>query len=163
MEKIKNFSDRFKPFEKTWVNDLLWYHTEPEKLFIHLADAGDRPLMQTARTYEQGLSELAEKMKSDPELQDKNFVIAISWIVKNNPNLLKGRGFTVFDSGNERENIDQMEKAGITGMKRGMTKKTEAVAAISREDFISRYGSKNQNPDAEASGRANERTKGTNE
>src|SRR3989344_539709 len=138
MKSLHKFAERFRP-KKEWVNELLWYETEHDNVFIHLADAGDRPLMTSMNLYKDGLAELAERMKSKSELQDKRFLIAASKIAKDHPYILRRLGFTIFDYGDDEQNITAMEETGIMGMKRGITKSDERMSVISRADFVARY------------------------
>ncbi len=140
MEYIKQFSERFKGAEKRWVNEVMWYDIQGNNLFFHLAPASHSPEVKRSRDLlNQALSQIANDMEEKPALQDKEFVIAASRIVKDHPSIFKSLGFTVFEKESDDENIAEMSQLGIQGMKTGITQSDEAMAAISREDFLKKY------------------------
>ncbi len=140
MEQLRQFFGRFKGTEKTWVNEVMWYDIQGNNLFFHLAPASHSPQVKRSRyLLKQALSQIANDMEEKPALQDKEFVIAASRIVKDHPSIFKGLGFTVFEKESDDENIAEMARLGIQGMKTGITQSGEAMAAISREDFLKRY------------------------
>lgn len=111
------------------INDSFWYDVSkkyPGQIGIHLfptiidkSIAGARAFIDV---YKQGLNELARRMESDPKLADITHVTGWSKIVYENPKLLELLGFKVTERDEEKK---------------------EALAIMSREDFLQRYGSKN--------------------
>ncbi|HWP61469.1 MAG TPA: hypothetical protein VN495_02615 [Candidatus Paceibacterota bacterium] len=117
------------------INELLWYHVAqdlPGEIGIHLfqADMDSLGIKNFIRIYKEGLSELAHRIETDPTLTDIKQITAWSHIVYSNPGLLRLLGF---------EPTGEQDK-----------KRKEALAISSRADFLERYGSKNEHPDAEA-------------
>lgn len=144
MESPRDFSERLRPVEKIWVNEIMWYHLEGNNVFIHLVPAADHPQVERSLgVMRQALGQVAHNMQTEPALLDKNFVIAASSIVKRNSTIFEQLGFTAFTHETDAENVAEMTSLGIAGMKTGITKPDEAMAAISREDLIKKYGSQN--------------------
>ncbi len=157
MDKLKNFSERFTGKEKTWVNEVMWYDTEEHNVFIHLAPANVSPHVKRNRDLlSHALTQTALDMNERPQLQGKEFLIAASSIVKRNPYIFQRLGFTVFNGATDEENIEAMEKLGVRGIRKGITRPDEAMAAISTTDLVARYGFKNENPGTNVSGRTKE-------
>lgn len=152
MEEVRQFSERLKGTEKTWVNEVMWYDVQGKNVFFHLAPADMVPQVERSRELlMQALSEIANDMEENFSLKDMQFVIAASKIVKDHPFIFKRLGFTVFEKEGDDENIEDMSKLGIEGMKKGVTRPDEAMAAISREEFLERYRPHEKVNDADAS------------
>lgn len=113
--------------EKVPVNDLLYYHVDKKgnmHLHVHhnmLTDNREKLAM-----LRDGLKEVASILNSNPQI---NNVYATSWIVAENPKLMKMLGFEVHGKIGKLE-----EKKNFEGETREIWK-----ASISREDFISKY------------------------
>jgi len=152
MEQIRKFSEHFKGAGKTWVNEVMWYDVQGKNLFFHLAPADLAPQVERSRELlTQALSQIANDMEEQSSLRDREFVIAASKIVKDHPFIFKRLGFTIFEKESDDENIDDMSKLGIEGMRKGITRSDEAMATISRRDFLEKYRTREKETDVGAS------------
>ncbi|MEK7144330.1 MAG: hypothetical protein AAB794_00490 [Patescibacteria group bacterium] len=108
------------------INEALWYHVSkeyPGEIGIHLFAMDIGKTFAESKValglYRQGLSELALRIETDPELADITQVSGWSKLVYEHPRLLTSLGFQV--------------------TKKDESKK-EALAVMSREDFLKEYG-----------------------
>lgn len=97
------------------INKIVYYKINPEKnkISINLHNAKSIPFKEILRGFSDGLKEIAQKMKNDPDLALIQEVTARSWIIEKHPQIAERYGFKL-------DSIDSI--------------------SISREDFMNRYG-----------------------
>ena len=110
----------------TRVNDAFWYHVSkeyPGQIGIHLYAMDIGKTFSESKVainlYKEGLNELARQLETDPKLAHITQVAGWSKLVYARPKLLELLGFEVTERDDEKK---------------------EALAVISREDFLKRYG-----------------------
>jgi hypothetical protein len=107
----------------------------PKEVEIHLAPATElikeKGIENFKKEVEVGLRKLAEIIRSNDRIEE---VSATSWIVAKNPGLLKKLGFTIIGTlPEEDDNSAYFNEQG--------QKMPTAQTKMSRNDFLSRYGS----------------------
>lgn len=112
----------------TKLNEILSYELNGDEVSLHLSPA--RELIKTEgfnglmEEVEKGLIILANIVDDNKEIQE---ITGTSWIVANNPRLMKKLGFTVIHG-------EINDEPNPTGGNRSISK-----AFISRDDFLDRY------------------------
>lgn len=112
---------------------------------LHVDAVAHLPLSRKRRLMTEGLRKLAQRLARDPKLADIEKVVAASWIVGKNPELMRLLGFTVTDevtaSSQEALN-DYAARRNRRGSKIPAEYRdlSPAYAYITRENFIARYG-----------------------
>ncbi|MBI2639849.1 MAG: hypothetical protein HYW90_03095 [Candidatus Sungbacteria bacterium] len=108
------------------LNRLLAYGIYKNEVHIHLLqDKIDDPGL-----IRQGLSELAHKLTSNPELQNIDKITATSWIVAKHPKLMERLGFTI-----EGPITEELKKEHFAGEARNVSR-----CSMTKEELLKRYG-----------------------
>ena len=107
-----------------------WSQREPKVVRIHVQSAKTLSLSEKRAEFMAGMSELAKRVETDPQLHDVDTVLAPSWIVAAHSKLVESLGFTIDDEGlstAEKERLFPDEDRPI------------GVARMSRDELIRRY------------------------
>ncbi|KKW05638.1 MAG: hypothetical protein UY39_C0054G0003 [Candidatus Kaiserbacteria bacterium GW2011_GWC2_49_12] len=128
VNKLRTVSREASMFLKggVQINDVLWYHVSreyPGQIGIHLFPTKIEQSVTGAKdfmsTFEQGLKELARRIKTDSQFADITHVSAWSRIVYDRSKLLQLMGFELGERDEEKK---------------------EALARMTREKFLEKYG-----------------------
>ncbi|MFH0874096.1 MAG: hypothetical protein V1846_04650 [Candidatus Komeilibacteria bacterium] len=109
------------------INQLLAYGIDGDTIYLHVAPNETTPAVEKVNLIKSGLKELAVIVKNSPDIK---YIVGISWIVASRGSLLERLGFTV------RQLTDE-EK----GESHDIDLRDTALASISREELLQRYGS----------------------
>lgn len=106
----------------TYLSDLVSFGTDPEypnEVQLHIHENLTKTPIESNRMMLEGLTLLANRLKTDPELAHINTISGYSWIVYNSPDILRMLGFTV---------------SGFNH------KQKKALATMDRAVFLSQFG-----------------------
>lgn len=103
------------------INDVLNFDIHETTLYLHVYPSTSLGLAEFRKQFKEGLTLIAQRIETDPSLQQIQTITGISWLVAEARPLLERLGFTV------EENPDEP---------------TSPIATMSREEFIKRFGQK---------------------
>lgn len=92
------------------ANRLVMYEISGGKVHLHIPLVVEENISTLRQLFLEGLRELAQLLKVDPELGNVTEINGRSWIVYEHPKLLERMGFTI----TERDDVEHTAKAIIT-------------------------------------------------
>lgn len=89
---VRQKLERLRSEEFTPINDVLSYGIDADVVHIHAEQQDSLGLVKKLHLFREGLGGLAQIIKEHPEVST---ITATSWIIAENPELIKKFGFTV--------------------------------------------------------------------
>ncbi|MCL5010921.1 MAG: hypothetical protein M1127_01785 [Patescibacteria group bacterium] len=112
----------------TPVNEVLSYGVDEEKSFLHLHVPPCKTVQNKVSLLKEGLAEIAEVVQDNENIER---ITGTSWIVAQNPNLLRRLGFTI---GGKEKTYKRLLRSSFLG-----NEKPVGSAFMERNDFLARY------------------------